>query len=487
MLHNNYFPSEQFSSSEILEILQFMGLKCNLDLVGLLDSARSVSLLQNSGDPDAIIYGKRLISCMCAVSSKLSLRDEFQHSNSLSVVEKENDLLMEVAEDSMQLDSEVYACLLDFSNEFEDEFWMELRRISWCPVSVFPPIKGVPWVYSETLIASPDMTRPKSQMWIVSSRMRILDCECSSTYLQSKLGWLDHPDIGILCSQLMDISMMYQSLESDSEERIFLDSQLQREIPVIYSKLQHFLGSEDFKSARNSLTSSRWVWVGDNFVSSSSLAFDSPIKYSPYLYIVPSELSEFRPLLLELGIRLMFTLTDYLHVLQQLHHDFNGALLSQELLDFVLCVLEAIADCSSEKAPNDGFLNSLLVPDLSGRLTYATDVVYNDAPWMEKSFPDKIFVHPSLRQDLSKQLGLKSLRSLSFVDDEMTKDVPCMAYSKVSELLHLYGGHQFLLFDILELADCCEAKNVHIIYDKREHPRQSLLQHNLGNSWWYHP
>lgn len=471
----------------MLEILAYVGLKRTLDFTGLLDSARSISTLHDSGDPDALIFGKRLLSCVGALSSKLSsCSKEIQHISNDSVFHLENDLMVmeqsdiDDCDDCMQLDSEVHACFGDFNTEFEDEFWSELKTISWCPVSVVPPMQGIPWFNSKSLVASPDITRPKSQMWIVSSRMRILDSEFSPTYLQERLGWMDHPDVRILCAQLIDISKTYNLLELDIGEKASLNTQLQREIPALYSKLQHFVGSDDFKVAKVSLSSSQWVWVGDNFVSSDALAFDSPIKYHPYLYVVPSELSGFKPLLSELGVRLTFEVLDYLHVLQRLDQDLKGELLSPEQLNFVLCVLEAIADCSTEKSLNDGFFSSLLVPDSSGGLTCATDVVYNDAPWMEKSCPKKLFVHPSVREDLSKQLGLQSLRSLSFVDDETTKDMPCMGYSKISELLHSYGNNQFLLFDILELADCCNAKKVQIIYDKREHPRQSLLQHNLG-------
>jgi sacsin len=55
-----------------------------------------------------------------------------------------------------------------------------------------------------------------------------------------------------------------------------------------------------------------------------------------------------------------------------------------------------------------------------------------------------------------------------------------MEYAKISELLALYGESDFLLFDLMELADSCNAKKVHLIYDKRDHPKQSLLQQNLG-------
>ena len=113
----------------------------------------------------------------------------------------------------------------------------------------------------------------------------------------------------------------------------------------------------------------------------------------------------------------------------------------------------------------------------------ARDLVYNDAPWMENhTLAGKRFAHPSISIDLANRLGVQSLRCLSLVDEEMTKDLPCMDYSRINELLVLYGNNDFLLFDLLELADCCKAKKLHLIFDKREHPCQSLLQHNLGNN-----
>lgn len=111
----------------------------------------------------------------------------------------------------------------------------------------------------------------------------------------------------------------------------------------------------------------------------------------------------------------------------------------------------------------------------------AGDLVYNDAPWMENNtLVGKHFIHPSISHDLANRLGIQSLRCISLVSEEMTKDLPCMDYPKICELLELYGNSDLLLFDLIELADCCKAKKLHIIYDKREHPCQSLLQQNLG-------
>lgn len=55
-----------------------------------------------------------------------------------------------------------------------EEFWSELKAITWCPVYVDPPLTGLPWKVPAQQIASPDTVRPKSQMWLASCKMHIL-------------------------------------------------------------------------------------------------------------------------------------------------------------------------------------------------------------------------------------------------------------------------------------------------------------------------
>lgn len=488
MLHKEvFFPSGEFLDAEILESLATLGLRQTLGFTGLLDSARSVSMLHDSRSVDAPIYGKRLLVYLNALGFKLSNTDidDINHgvNNLMSAIDggsHNGDLQSETHEECNQ---EVLSFLSNFDHDLsEDEFWSQIKAIAWCPVYVTAPHKGLPWFISGDCIAPPDVTRPKSQMWMVSSKMRILDGDCYSDYLQKKLGWMDLPNIRVLSTQLIELSKLYNKLKSQSEGDLPVDSVLGREIPSIYSKLQEFIGTNDFKVVKGDLDGVPWVYIGDNFVSTKALAFDSPVKYHPYLYVVPSELSEFRALLSELGVKLTFDAMDYLHVLQYLQCDLKGEPLSSEQLNFVHCVLEAWADCYADKHVPDVSLNSLLIPDSSGVLMHASNLVYNDAPWMKNNHPPtKRFVHPSISDVLANRLGVQSLRSLSLVVDEMMKDLPCMDYARICELLALYGDSDFMLFDLLELADLCNAKKLRLIYDKREHPRQSLLQQNLGD------
>ncbi|KAM7270495.1 hypothetical protein ACFE04_029709 [Oxalis oulophora] len=492
VLHKEaFFPSEKFSNPEMLDTLVSLGLKRSLGFTGLLDSARSVSILHDSLNSEASIYGRRLFTCLETLA-KLLAKEENNNKN-----EQQNHIFCEVdsvmdgnvvqtddaGRDNSDKDDLDFDNLLgDFDDKLEEEFWSELKSIAWCPLCTDPPQLGLPWLTSSHKVASPTFVRPQSQMWMISSSMHILDGECNSIYLQEKLGWMDRPSIEVLSTQLIELSKSYSQLKLQSSLENSFEVELQKGITTLYSKLQEYINSDDLitvlKSALNGVA---WVWIGDDFVLPNALAFDSPVKFTPYLYVVPSELSEFRELLLKLGVRPSFDIWDYLHVLQRLHSDVKGAPLSTDQLSFVQCVLEAVAECFSEKPLFDSSNMPLLIPDSSGVLISAGDVVYNDAPWMEmNALVGKYFVHPSISNDLADRLGLKSLRCLSLVDDDMTTDLPCMDFTRINELLALYGNDDYLLFDLLELADCCKAKKLHLIFDKREHPRQSLLQHNLG-------
>lgn len=483
-----FFPSDKFLDPEILDTLVSLGLRTTLGFSGLLDCARSVSLLHDSGDIEASKHGRELLGILDKLSLKLSNKEESKNGDEWSGMAVGSSNIMDdavVCDDfckdessTNDTDSYVSSSIYDM---LEEEFWSELKLISWCPVISDPPVRGLPWLQSSNQVASPTIVRPKSQMWMVSSSMLILDDECDKTYLQTKLGWMDSPTAGVLSKQLIELSKAYKQLKTHSLLDPGFDAQLQKEIPCLYSKLQECISTDDFIELKAGLDGVSWVWIGDDFVSPNALAFDSPVKFTPYLYVVPSELSEYKDLMIKLGVKLSFGVSDYLHVLQKLQNDVHGVPLSVDQLNFVCCVLEAIQECFLEKPHFEPFDSPLLIPDAFGVLMHAGDLVYNDAPWLENSsLVGRHYVHPSISNDLAERLGVQSVRCLSLVSEDMTKDLPCMDYNKINELLALYGNNEFLLFDLLELADCCKAKKLHLIYDKREHPRQSLLQHNLG-------
>ncbi|XP_052152045.1 uncharacterized protein LOC127770389 isoform X1 [Oryza glaberrima] len=481
LLHKEtFFPSEKFMTTEVIELLASFGLKSKLGFSTLLDIARSVSLQQD----DALEHGKRLLTYLNFLEFKASNMEDkktFHGDDNQEASKTDGSFEAENDGDGYDPEETILSLFSNFDHDLpEDEFWSELKNISWCPVHVAPLLKGLPWFISEDHVAPPITTRPKSQMWLVSSKMRILSADSCSMYLQRKLGWLDPPNANILSSQLVEISKSYDELKMFSEDSTN-DAVPQKEIQLIYSKLQDIIDTADTNILKRNLDGHPWVYIGDRFVPPQALAFDSPVKYHPYLYAVPSELSEYKRLLSVLGVKQTFDAADYLNVLQCLQSDAKGEPLSTEQLSFVHRVLEAFVDCYPDNQAPDMMVNSLLIPDSFGVLTPARNLVYNDAPWMNADPTSKSFVHLSIGNDLANRLGVRSLRGASLLDDELMTDLPCMEYAKISELLALYGESDFLLFDLIELADHCNAKKVHLIYDKRDHPKQSLLQQSLGD------
>lgn len=490
VLHEAFFPSDKFTDPETLDSLVKLGLQQTLGFTGLLDCARSLSKFHKINDSKTMDYGKMLLFCLDAVAFKLSTSEDQQNND--DIIKATEDQFSGVAggevEYQLNRSENYFLDALDIDTITKnidgdvpgEEFWSELKTISWCPVYSDPPFLGLPWSSTRDPMAAPVDVRPESQMWIVSSKMNILAWECHSIYLQSKLGWLDLPSVDVLSAQLICLSQTYSQLKLNSTVNPDFDAGIKKELPLLYSKLQEYVSTDELPILKSALNDVSWVWIGDDFVSPSALAFDSPVKFSPYLYVVPSELSDFTDLLLALGVRPSFDVLDYLHLLQRLQKDVNGSPLTLDQLSFVNCVLEAVAESYFDHTLCDTSNTPLLIPDSSGRLTSAADLVYNDAAWMENTLVGKRFVHPSINNDLANRLGVQSLRCLSLVNEEMTKDLPCMDYARICELLSLYGNTEFLLFDLLELADCCKAKKLHLIIDKRDHPRQSLLQQNLG-------
>ncbi|KAL8139892.1 hypothetical protein V2J09_005913 [Rumex salicifolius] len=488
LLHKEvFFPSEKFSAPEILDMLVGLGLKQSLAYTDLLDCARSVSIFHDYGDSAALVKGRRLFECLDSLGSKLSPKQEEASDiirKAMSCVDgnftesEEQNPLNSAEKGDWDLDSFLNILIDD---KPEDDFWSELKSISWCPVCADPIIKGFPWIRSHGQVATPSNVRLKSQMWMVSSSMYILDSESYSNYIQHKLGWLDAPKANVLVTQLIELTKWYSHHKFDSAAEI-IDVELQNGFNSLYSAMQEYVNTGDIMIMKSELQGVPWIWIGDGFVSSDALAFDSPVKFHPYLYVVPSELSSFKDLLLALGVKLNFGASDYFHVLERLQNDLNGSPLSSDQLSFVNCVLEAVADCYIDVPLAEVSNCPLLIPDSLAVLRNSRDLVYNDAPWMEDRISvGREFVHPSISNELATRLGVQSLRCMSLVDEEMTKDLPCMDYARIDELLTHYMSTDFLLFDLLELADSCGTMKIHIIFDNRHHPQQSLLQHNLGD------
>ena len=170
--------------------------------------------------------------------------------------------------------------------------------------------------------------------------------------------------------------------------------------------------SEMVVKMKASLQDQAWVWTGDSFARPEFVAFKCSLPVRPYLHTVPSELSSFSRLFAACGIRDQFTVMQYIGLLTRMAKagtplQFSPAdatsnswwllcaeagPLDEDSFNCALSIVQHLADASS-------LADVVYVPDEASVLAPASELVYNDAPWLTalQMTQERLrFVHPKV-------------------------------------------------------------------------------------------
>ena len=131
-------------------------------------------------------------------------------------------------------------------------------------------------------------------------------------------------------------------------------------------------------------------------------------------------------------------------------------------------------------------LKQVYLPDSEGALCLASQLVFDDAPWISQSLrrargDRKIsvrFLHSRVSVEDAQLLGARSLRDHLFAGDKMV--CPDADYVKT-----VVGADGVLdvLKDLLSLSDgLLKGRSLHLMYDERTHPVESLMHHGLASA-----
>eukprot|EP00798_Chlamydomonas_sp_ICE-L_P006706 gene6706-3376_t len=305
------------------------------------------------------------------------------------------------------------------------KFWTEISQICWCPVVSEPPVTGLPWAKTSPRLALPTLVRPSSDMWLVSSSMFILDGECRSSALAAGLGWASPIGGGVLAHQLLQLGLTHSHVDKPDTAKL-----LASVVPQMYRVLSKLKPTE-FGIACSLLHGSCCVWVGNGFASANKVAFRGTLDLSPWLFVLPSDLSPFRDLLLKFGATEEFSAQQYTSLLSDMYAhscgqagradvgvgvDVGGTALqatptadalvaggspespdpeqgkpsrsatrlNPNQLAQAIAVVQALADISfsARAPPGPPKSTTIFVPDEHGLLCPAADLAYDDAPWL---------------------------------------------------------------------------------------------------------
>lgn len=481
------FPFGVFEESSVLEMLQGLGLKTTASFDAVIQSARHVENLMHENQEKAHSRGKILLSYLEANALKWlpDIPVDEQRTMSRIFVRASNALK------SRHLKSDL------------ERFWTELRLISWCPVVICPPHKSLPWPTVSSLVAPPKLVRLCTDMWLVSASMRILDGECSSSALSYQLGWSNLPGGNIIAAQLLELGKNNEMVSDP-----ILRQELALAMPRIYSLLMGLLGTDEIDIVKAVLEGCRWIWVGDGFATSNEVVLNGPLHLAPYIRVIPIDLAAFSDLFLELGIQEYLRPSDYANILNRMaskkgdnpldSHEINAAtFIAQHLAEAHFCEDQTI----------------IYLPDVSGKLVNATNLVYNDAPWLlESESSDKLlgsaaislgakqaihkFVHGNISHDIAEKLGVRSLRRILLAEsaDSMNLSLSGAAEAfgqhealttRLRHILEMYADGPSVLFELVQNAEDAGASNVTFLLDKSHYGTSSLLSPEMGD--WQGP
>lgn len=482
------FPSGAFQESEILDILRGLGLRTSVSPDTVLESARRIEHLMHEDQQKAYLRGKVLFSYL-EVNALKWLPDQVVDNKGAV-----NRIFSQAATAfrSRKIKSDL------------EKFWNDLRLISWCPVLVSTPFQSLPWPVVSSMVAPPKLVRPLNDLWLVSASMRILDGECSSTALLYSLGWMSPPGGGVIASQLLELG---------KNNEIVTDQVLRQELamamPRIYSILTGMIASDEIEIVKAVLEGSRWIWVGDGFATSDEVVLDGPLHLAPYIRVIPVDLAVFKNLFMELGIREFLQPADYANILCRMAVRKASSPLDTQEIRAVTLIVHHLAE---------GYLNEqqvhIYLPDVSGRLFLAHDLVYNDAPWLlgsedpDGSFGNastvpwsakrtvQKFVHGNISNDVAEKLGVCSLRRMLLAEsaDSMNFGLSGAAEAfgqhealttRLKHILEMYADGPGTLFELVQNAEDAGASEVIFLLDKSQYGTSSILSPEMAD--WQGP
>ena len=284
------------------------------------------------------------------------------------------------------------------------------------------------------------------------------------------------------------------------------------------------------------------LWVGGHFVEPPRVSFTAVpgLDAEPYLFSARGDLEPHRDLLLFFGAKPHFDASklsicswprplthscsgDYLAVLGVMEKAHRGSPLSAYALElsFRLAHISTrppVTDTEGPSSPSDGcdveeYLSAndlgqglsgamdaeaipnpkapvdlsmywpVSVPDQQGILVPSTCLCFNDAPWipaaaltqLSQRGSSLLFVHREIDNMTAAALGVRSLREQLFAGDEMV----CPGAASLRALL---AGESLssALGGLLSLGEAWGSNSLHVVYDARHHPQQSLMHPGLA-------
>ena len=252
----------------------------------------------------------------------------------------------------------------------------------------------------------------------------------------------------------------------------FFDESLEN--PVLYESLSKYYNKP-------------FIWTGKVFVCPWDVAVHWKYNDGPYLYKLPSMLSEKDKLLKCLRIKITFSYEDILVAFDEMYKEFPSHKIpgrNQDIASSMISELNSITINSSQVSE---YKNIILV-DSSYTLRHVSQLSFNDAPWLPPD-NESFFVHNKLTREVALTLGVKPTcnRFLNKFAPQSQQSFAGVPFGQKEELtqrirniLREYPLDATFLKELLQNADDAKATKIRVILDKRQHGTEKVLSKEWG-------
>ena len=255
----------------------------------------------------------------------------------------------------------------------------------------------------------------------------------------------------------------------------FFDESLEN--PVLYKSLSKYYNRP-------------FIWTGKAFVCPWDVAVHWKHNNGPYLYKLPSMLSEKEKLLECLKIKITFSFEDILMAFDEMYKEFVSRKIPKRNQDIALSMISELNSMtinSSRVSEYNTYRNIILV-DSSYTLRHVNQLSFNDAPWLPPD-NESFFVHGKLTREVALTLGVKPTcnRFLNKFAPQSQQSFAGVPFGQKEELtrrirniLREYPLDATFLKELLQNADDAKATKVRVILDKRQHGTKKVLSKEWG-------
>ncbi|XP_019851646.1 PREDICTED: sacsin-like [Amphimedon queenslandica] len=231
-----------------------------------------------------------------------------------------------------------------------------------------------------------------------------------------------------------------------------------------------------------------FIWTGKTFVCPWDVAINWNYHDGPYLYKLPSMLSEKDKLLKCFNIKTTFNYDDILVAFEAMYKDFASCKILKRNQNIALSMISELNSMTINSSQVSNYKGDIILIDDSYTLRHVSQLSFNDSPWLPPD-NESFYVHNKLTREVALTLGVKPTcsRFLNKFAPQSQQSFAGVPFGQKEELtrrirniLQEYPLDATFLKELLQNADDTKATKIRVILDKRQHKKKKVPSEEWG-------